>query len=218
MLKLYAHPLSSYCQKALAALYENDLAFDFAMLDGSDPVDSEFRALWPIAKFPILTDDERVIVEATIVIEYLDLNYPGNVRFLPDDPAKAIEVRMLDRFFDNYVMAPMQAIVDDALKPAERRDPVTVTNARGRLDTAYGVLDRWMAGRDWAAAGQFSLADLAASPALLYAHWTHAIGEQFEHVHAYRTRLLERRGYARALDEARPYRAMFPLGAPTDRD
>ena len=29
-LTLYAHPLSSYCQKVLVALYENGTAFDFA--------------------------------------------------------------------------------------------------------------------------------------------------------------------------------------------
>ena len=216
-LKLYAHPLSSYCQKALAAFYENDTPFDYVMLDGSEPAASEFATLWPVKRFPILTDDSRLIVEATTIIEYLDLKYPGKVRFLPDDPDKAIEVRMLDRFFDNYVMTPQGKIVFDFIRDSEH-DERGVREARAMLDTSYEVLDRWMADREWAAAGQFSLADLAAAPSLLYANWSHPIPERFANVRAYRSRLLARSGYARALDEARPYRHMFPLGAPEGRD
>lgn len=213
-LKLYAHPLSSYCQKALMALYENDTPFDFAMLDGSDPVWSEFTKLWPIGKFPVLTDGDRLITEATIIIEYLDAHYPGATCFVPDDRDAAIEVRQLDRFFDNYVNTPQQRIVAIAIE----RDTGNEAMFRSQLETAYQVLDRWMAGREWAAGGAFSLADCAAAPALLYADWTHAIPKEHKNVWAYRDRLLARPSYARALDEARPYRHMFPLGAPQGQD
>ena len=213
-LKLYLHPLSSYCQKALMALYENDTPFDRAILDGSEPIWGEFTALWPIGKFPILTDGARVVTEATIIVEYLDAHYPGAMRFIPDDRSAAVEVRQLDRFFDNYINTPQQRIVAIAIE----RDQGDVAKFRGQLDTAYKVLDRWMAGREWAAGGAFSLADCAAAPALLYADWTHAIPKEHQNVWAYRDRLLARPSYARALDEARPFRHMFPLGAPTDRD
>lgn len=217
-LTLYSHPLSSYCQKALTALYENDTPFEIKLLDGSEPVASEFGALWPIKRFPILTDRDRLIVEATTIIEYLDLKYPGPNRLVPADPDAAIEVRMIDRFFDNYVNTPQARIVFDSLRPAERRDPQTVAEAQAMLDTAYEVLDRRMAAREWAAGGAFSLADCGAAPALLYADWTYAIPARFANLWAYRSRLLARTSYARALDEARPYRAMFPLGAPEGRD
>jgi glutathione S-transferase len=213
-MKLYAHPLSSYCQKALMALYENEMPFDFAMLDGSEPVASEFARLWPIGKFPVLTDGERVVTEATIIIEYLDVHHRGAVRFIPDDGDAAIEVRWMDRFFDNYLETPFQRIVGTAIG----RDQGDEAMFRGQLDTAYRWLDGWMDGREWAAGGAFSLADCAAAPALLYADWTHAIPKKQKNVWAYRDRLLARPSYARALDEARPYRHMFPLGAPTDRD
>jgi len=218
-LKLYAHPLSSYCQKAEMAFYENGTPFELKMIDGSEPVWSEFTGLWPIGKFPILTDgadehDRRLVTEATIIIEYLDTRYPGATRFIPDDKGAAIEVRQLDRFFDNYINTPQQRIVAIAIK----RDRGDEAMLRGQLDTAYQVLDRWMAGREWAAGGAFSLADCAAAPALLYADWTHAIPKEHRNVWAYRDRLLARPSYARALDEARPYRHMFPLGAPADRD
>ena len=213
-LSLYAHPLSSYCHKAEMALYENDTPFELKMLDGSEPVWGEFMALWPIGKFPILTDGERVITEATIIIEYLDTHYPGATRFIPDDRDAAIEARQMDRFFDNYIQTPQQRIVTIALK----RDQGDEAMFRARLETAYRVLDGLLEGREWAAGDTFSLADCAAAPALLYADWTHAIPKEHKNVWAYRDRLLARPSYARALDEARPFRHMFPLGAPTDRD
>ena len=216
-LKLYAHPLSSYCHKALVALYENATPFEFVMLDGSEPAASEFAALWPMKRFPLLTDGARIVPESTAIIEYLGVHHPGPVRLIPDDPDAAIEVRMMDRFFDNYVMNPQARVVFDCIRPDGTHDPYGVTEAKAMLDTAYAWLDGWMEGREWAA-GAFSLADCAAAPALLYADWTHTIPERFANVWAYRTRLLARPSYARALDEARPYRHYFPLGAPIDRD
>jgi glutathione S-transferase len=124
---------------------------------------------------------------------------------------------MMDRFFDNYVMTPMQKIVFDSIRAETARDRHGVTEARDMLDTAYRWLDGTMAGREWAAGDSFSLADCAAAPALFYADWAHPIGDEFAHLHAYRRRLLARPSFARAVDEARPYRAFFPLGAP-DRD
>lgn len=214
-LKLYAHPFSSYCQKALIALYENGTPFTFLHL-GDEATAAEHRRVWPIGKMPVLVDGDRAVFEASIVIEHLAIHHPGPVRLIPEDPAAALEVRMLDRFFDNYVMTPMQKIVADAIRKPERRDPQGVEEARALLDSAYRWLDTTMSGRTWAVGDAFTLADCAAAPSLFYADWAHPIGE-FPHVHAYRRRLLARPSFARAVDEARPFRQFFPLGAP-DRD
>lgn len=216
-LKLYSHPLSLYCQKALIAFYENDIPFAYRLLDGSEPVASRFAELWPIKRFPVLTDGDRLIVESTAIIEYLDVHHRGDVRLIPADADAALEARMLDRFFDHYVSTPQGKVVFDVLRDSEH-DARGVREAKALLDTAYEVLDRWLDGREWAAAGQFSLADCAAAPALLYADWTHPIPERLANVQAYRARLLARPSYARVLEEARPYRHMFPLGAPVGRD
>ncbi|WP_233847842.1 glutathione S-transferase family protein [Paraburkholderia sp. HD33-4] len=217
-LKLYAHPFSSYCQKALTALYENGTPFEMRVLAHDDPkVMAEFAALWPIRRFPVLVDGERTVPEATIIIEYLGLHYPGPVALLPADPRAALDVRMMDRFFDNYVSTPQQKIVFDSLRAEAERDTRGVADARAMLDTSYAWLDRHMAEREWAAGDSFSLADCGAAPFLFYADWTHPIAPAFAHVRAYRQRLLARPSFARAVDEARPYRPLFPLGAP-DRD
>ena len=217
-LDLYAHPFSSYCQKVLIALYENDTPFTLRMLspDGGE-VNDEHARIWPIKKMPTLVDDGHVVVEASIIVEHLALRHPGPVRLLPADPCEALGVRTMDRIFDNYLETPMQKVVGDALRPADERDARGVADARKLFDTTYRWLDGVMADREWAS-GAFSLADCAAAPALLYADWTHPMPERFAAVRAYRSRLLARPSYARALDEARPYRHMFPLGAPADRD
>jgi glutathione S-transferase len=217
-LKLYAHPFSSYCQKVLIALYENATPFEFRMLaPGDDQATAELEALWPLKRFPVLVDGDRTVVEASIIVEHLGLHHPGPVRLIPEDARAALDVRMMDRFFDNYVSTPQQKVIFNSIRAESERDPHGVAAARAMLETAYRWLDDVMADRGWAAGGGFSLADCAAAPALFYADWTHPIGEEFANVRAYRRRLLARPSFARAVDEARPYRPLFPLGAP-DRD
>ncbi|RKP45995.1 glutathione S-transferase family protein [Trinickia fusca] len=217
-LKLFAHPFSSYCQKALTALYENATPFEWCLLTPENPdAMTTLAKLWPHKRFPVLVDGDRTIMEASIIIEYLGLYHPGPVRLLPSDPRAALHVRTMDRFFDNYVSTPVQKIVFDTFRPEGEHDVRGVADARAMLETSYAWLDKTMAGREWAAGDTFSLADCGAAPFLFYADWTHRIDASLTNVIAYRQRLLARPSFARAVDEARPYRHLFPLGAP-DRD
>ena len=221
-LELFAHPFSSYCQKVLIALDENAVPFRLRLLDPSDPAGpdalAEFAALWPIRRFPLLRDGSRTLPESSVIIEYLQQHHPGPQRLIPDDPDAALTVRLLDRFFDQYVSTPQQKIVFDAMREPAARDPLGVADARAMLDTAYAWLDAHLADdRPWAAGDAFTMADCGAAPFLFYADWTHAIDARFTRVHAYRARLLARPSVRRVVDAARPYRSYFPLGAP-DRD
>lgn len=215
-LTLYAHPFSSYCQKVLVALYENGLPFEYRMLE--DPAAmAELKRRWPFARFPLLVDDGCTVVESTIIIEHLMLKHGGRVRWLPEDPLQALEVRFLDRVFDNEVMTAMQKPVFEALKTDGSRQGEAMAEARRALDLAYAWLEHRLQGRTWAAGDSLSLADCAAAPSLFYADWVHPIAEHYPTLRAYRSRLLAWPAFARAVDEARPYRSYFPLGAP-DRD
>jgi glutathione S-transferase len=214
-LKLYAHPFSSYCQKVLIALYENNTPFDYQQVNHDDEkMTAELESLWPFKRFPVLVDNGKTYIESTIIIEYLDQHYPGNVHLIPADMDVALDARFMDRFFDNYIMTPMQRLVFDAIRPQDQRDAYGVKEAKRQLDIAYAWLDKVMAKREWATGTQFGLADCAAAPSLFYADWAYPIATQFQHVIAYRKRLLARSSFARAVDEARPYRQFFPLGAP----
>ncbi len=217
-IEFYGHPFSSYCQKALIALYENDTPFEWRVVTpDNQAVSTQFASLWPIKRFPVLVEDDRTVMEASIIVEYIDLHHPGHQRMIPTDARVALEARLMDRFFDNYVSAPLQKIVGDALRPREHKDAYGADEARHMLETAYAWLDRIMATRTWAAGDSFSLADCAAAPALFYADWTLPIPAKQTHLKAYRQHLLARPSFARAVDEARPYRSYFPLVAP-DRD
>ena len=212
-LTLYFHPLASYCHKALIALYENDTPFKAQNVDLSNANErAALLTLWPIGKFPVLRDDARnqTLPESTIIIEYLDRHYPGHTRFLPADADLALQTRLSDRFYDLYVHEPMQKIVGDRIRPQGERDPHVVEEARARLKTSYGMIDREMATRTWAIGDAFSLADCAAAPALFYANEVFPIGEEQVNARAYFDRLKARPSYARVLKEAQPYFSMFP--------
>lgn len=217
-LVLYGHRFSSYTQKVLIALYENGTSFEFRPVGPDWPEHSaEWLRRWPLRKFPLLVDGERSIAETSIIIEYLHLVHPGLARLLPADPLAALDVRFLDRFFDLHVMNAAQHAVDGALTGdlAKRRDGLAL--AVEKLERAYAWLEGRLADRTWAAGADFTLADCAAAPSLFYADWTHRISEAFPVLRAYRARLLARPSVARAVEEARPFRPLFPLGAP-DRD
>lgn len=217
-LALYGHPFSSYTQKVLIALYENATPFEFRCISPDHPDNTAaWLRRWPLAKFPLLLDGDRQVVETSIIVEYLHLEHPGPVRLLPADPMAVLDVRFLDRFFDLYVMSPVQAAVSIALgrSPGTRDEGHAL--ARQQLERAYAWLEGTLAGRDWAVGDTFTLADCAAAPSLFYADWTHPIGDAYPNLRAYRARLLARPSFARAVEEARPFRSYFPLGAP-DRD
>jgi glutathione S-transferase len=217
-LVLYGHPFSSYTQKVLIALYENGTPCEFRCLGPDFPEHSaEWLRRWPIGKFPLLVDGDRTVVETSIIIEYLQLAHAGPVRLLPADPMSALQVRFLDRFFDLHVMSPVQHAVIGAMTgdPVKRREAGAF--AVEKLERAYAWLEGELAGRTWATGADFTLADCAAAPSLFYADWTHRIAEACPVVRAYRARLLDRPSFARAVEEARPFRALFPLGAP-ERD
>lgn len=215
-LTLYAHPFSSYSQKVLIALWENEIPFTYRNLEDRGAA-AERAALWPLGRFPVLVDDGRTVVESSIIIEHLDLHHAGPIRLLPEDGDAALEVRLMDRFFDNYIMTPMQAPVFESLRPDATRLDEVKEKTRKDLDTAYGWLEERLSGRRWAAGESFTMADCAAAPSLFYADWVHRIGPDFPRLRDYRARLLARPSIARAVDEGRPYRSYFPLGAP-DRD
>jgi glutathione S-transferase len=217
-LALYGHPFSSYTQKALIALYENETPFEFRCIGEETPEHvAEWMRRWPMGKFPLLLDGEREVVETSIIIEYLQIAHPGPVRLIPADPLAALDVRFLDRFFDLHVMDAMQIAVDSALGRFPVKSEEGLKIAKERLDRAYAWLEGHLAGKTWAAGADFTLADCAASPSLFYADWVHQIAKTYPALRAYRARLLARPAFARAVDEARYFRPNFPLGAP-DRD
>jgi glutathione S-transferase len=214
-LTLHFHPLSSFCHKVLIALYENGTPFTPNIVNLMDEKErTAFRKLWPIGKFPVLRDEARgeTIPESSVIIEYLDRHYPGQTHFIPQDGEQARETRLRDRFFDLYLHLPMQKIVGDRLRPADKKDPHGVEEARTMADTALGMIEPEMAPRHWAIGDAFTIADCAAAPPLFYIDKIASLGSRYPNVAAYLDRLKQRPSYARVLREAEPYMQFFPKG------
>lgn len=211
-LQLFMHPLSSYCHKVLIALYENEIPFEIKRVD--DPtVDREYARLWPLKHFPLLRDVIRnqVVPESTIIIEYLQTHFPGKMKLIPDDPDLALQVRLRDRLFDNYLHAQMQKFAGDNLRPEGKRDAYGVEQARAEFVKALGLFDAEIAHRTWAVGDAFTMADCAAAPAIFYGN---RFFGPFRGTHpnalAYLDRLMKRPSYARALEEAKPFMHLLP--------
>lgn len=217
MLICYGHPFSSYTWKVLIALYEKGIDFDYRSVDPAFPDHMpELKAHWPVGQFPLLVHDGVPWFESSIIIEYLDHLVP-EPRLIPQAFDAALKVRLFDRIFDHHVMNRMQEVVNDALRGPENHLPIIVEQTEEKLDTIYAWLDKELAGGGWATPYGFTMADCAAAPSLFYADWVHRIPDTHENLRAYRARLLAHPAVSRCVEEARPYRAYFPLGAP-DRD
>lgn len=220
MLALYAHPFSSYCWKVLIALYEKGLDFELRSLDqAAEPSNWErLKALWPTGQFPVLDDDGTALPETTIIIEHLDHRFPETPPMIPPDKVRALEVRLMDRVFDTQLEARFQAVVGEYLPfITEKPDQNRIDRARNGLLAIYPWLDARVPESGWACGEAFTLADCSAAPALFYADWVQPIPEALTRLKAYRARLNARPSVARCIEEARPFRHYFPLGAP-DRD
>ena len=212
-LKLHYHPLSSFCWKATIALYENDTPFEPILVNLGDAAQREaFYKLWPVGKFPVLEDTARdwFVPESSIIIEYLAQHYPGPSKLTSDDPDKARQIRMRDRFFDQHIHAHMQKITGDRLRAKDQKDPTGVADARQRMRTALSMVEGDIANKHWAMGDDFTMADIAAAPALFYADKIAPLAGAFPGTLAYLERLKARPSFARTLKEAEPYFHMFP--------
>ena len=215
-LEFFGHPFSSYTQKVLIALWADETPFNYRMIE--DPANmEELKRHSPYGLFPLLIDDGRPVFESSTIIEHLHAHHRGSNDWIPEGETGR-RVRFLDRFFDLYVMGNMQRPVADTIRPeGANRDPFGVEKARGDLHKAYDWLEANLGEGPWAVGESFTMADCAAAPSLFYADWVEEIGPERPRLSAYRARLLAHPIVARAVDEGRPYRHYFPLGAP-DRD
>ena len=210
-LKLYFHPLSSFCHKVLIALYESGVPFEPRTVDLFNEI-GEYKKIWPIGKIPVLRDQakDRTIPETSIIIEYLAQHHPGKAQLFPADRDHCREMRLRDRFYDLYVNVPMQKIVTDRLRPTDKNDPFGVEEARQLLRTSLGMIEQDMASRRWVMGDDFTMADCAAAPALFYADMVAPFRDTHKNAAAYLDRLKERPSYVRVLKEAEPYLALVP--------
>lgn len=211
-LKLYYHPLASFCWKALIGLYELDIPFEKRMVDLSNEAErAALERLWPIVKFPVLQDDAtgETWPESSIILEHVAGIAPQR-GLLPSDPKRALRCRLHDRIYDAYIHAPMQTMVANRLRAEADRDRVGIEEARRQIERSYAVVENFVGDGPWSLGADFTVADCSAMPALYYGDKVVPLSDRYPKTRAYLARLSERPSVARVLAEAQPYFALFP--------
>jgi len=211
-LQVFGHPISFFSQKVFIALYENHVPFSLSVVvPGDRKAAAAYEQLWPFRRIPVLVDRQRSVAESSVIIEYLDLHYPGDTRFIPENREDALQVRLLDRALESYLLVPLQKIIRDRTLPSEQQDPHGVSQAVELLDTGLDWLDQLMKDRSWVAGSDFGLADCSAAPALACVARLLPSGLPLGQLSAYQTRLLARPSCQRVFAEAEPYQPYLPL-------
>jgi glutathione S-transferase len=214
MLELHGHPFSSYTWKALIPLYALDIPFTFRIWEPGVP-NPLVEAASPLGKFPVLVDGSTVVFEASAIIEYLAVTRPEARGLIPADPVAAVQARMLDRVFDLSMQGSSFPIVAAYMANPDAPDPAVIGKAKADLLRCYGWLETQLENQP--ITPEITLVTCAAAPALFYADWVEPIPDSAPHLQKLRAALLAHPAVARCVDDARPYRAWFPPGAP-DRD
>ncbi len=206
MLTLYEHPFALYCQKVLIALREHGVAYD-VLEEQRDFDRAELARLWPPASIPVLRDGDRIVGESSIIIEHV-----AGAALVP-----SLESRLWDRLCDHYVSDAVQTIVADTFE--QHFDESATGRARAQLEMAYGMLESQLASHQFLAGASFTIADCAAAPGLFYALALHPWDERTHpRLTSYYRALAQRPSVTTVIDEARPYRHLFPLPWPADFD
>lgn len=167
---LYYAPASSYSQRVLIALYEKNINFTPIEVNLFDLKERQkYLAINPFGKIPsLVTEDGQVLFEASIIIEYLDKNYQKIPNLIPEDYAKSLEVRFLERIIDIYINAGREVLFKDTQRPIEMRGSKEVIKAKQLMETALFLLCDRLQKRTWLLGEEFSFADCAAAPTLNY--------------------------------------------------
>ena len=207
-MKLYYHPISTYSQKVLIALYENDLKFEREIVRLMDPEAREqYRETYPLGKIPVLAlDNGRLIPESTIIIEYLE--GLGGASLIQGDADQQRQVRFKDRMLDLYLNDNVATLLFQGIKPEEQRDQERIAQANFQIATIYSFMENELGEQSFAAGEDFSMADCAAAPALFYAQQV-ATFDDYENICAYWDRLNARPSIQKVQEEAAPAIAAF---------
>lgn len=207
-MKLYYHPLSTYCQKVLIAIYEKSIEFTPELVSLMDDAEREaYRKIYPLGKIPfVVLDDGHWLPESSIIVEYLDTHFSGGPKLIPDDPEASRQVRFKDRMYDLYLNDSIASLVFESWKPESQRNQELIERSRFRIGVMYDFMESNLKNQTWTNGEAFTLGDCAAAPPLFYAQKMAPFDDRANIV-AYWQRLQERPSIRRVMDEVTPHLA-----------
>src|SRR5260221_8510167 len=107
---LYNAPQSTCSQRVRFVVNVKGLAFDEEKLDllAGDQLKPEYLAINPNGVVPTLDHDGNIVIDSSVIIEYLDEVAPERLSFTPRDPVKRATMRSLMRFIDEMPAAAVR--------------------------------------------------------------------------------------------------------------
>jgi len=157
-MKLYYHPISGHAHRAHLFLSLLGLDFELVEVDllKAEQKTEAFLKLNPFGQVPVLEDNGAVIADSNAILVYLASRY-GDAGWLPKDPLGAAAVqRWLSVAAGEIASGPATARIINLFKK-----PVDPADAIDRAHRILGLVDSSLAGKQWIAAAQPTIADIA---------------------------------------------------------
>jgi len=165
MIVLYQHPISPYVRKVKLALLEKGLEFERRTLSPSDFDGSELGGMNPRREVPALVDDGMVIVDSTIICEYLEERYP-EPRLYPSVPAERARARMLEDVADIEFEPAVWAVMEVQVfgRASGELAAKLLDAAESAIGRQLDRLERELAEAPYLTGDTFGIADIAFVP------------------------------------------------------
>jgi glutathione S-transferase len=196
---LYGAPQSTCSQRVRFVFNAKGIAFDEIKLDllGGDQLKPDYLKLNPNGVVPTLDHDSSIVIDSTVIVEYLDEIAPETT-FTPRDPLKRAAMRAMMRFIDEVKAASVRvptfnlafqprfaAMSEDELMAFAESKPLRkefmlamgrkgfpdaeMNKAMERLRRSYERMDESIkdSGGPWLLGKDITLADVAVMPAIV---------------------------------------------------
>jgi len=164
---------SVYTRIVLLTLEEKEVAYDFKDVDlfGDEGIPEEYLKLHPFGRIPTLTYGHLNLYETGAITRYVDEAFSG-YPLQSESPRSRARMNQAISMLDSYAYRPMiwDVFVERLVVPEEGGTPneETIKNALPVAEICVQELESWLSIRPFLAGQRLSLADLHATPMLLY--------------------------------------------------
>jgi glutathione S-transferase len=205
-LRLFDYVASANCYKVRLMLAQLGTPYERVPVDifAGDTLTDEYAAINPARETPVLQVGDWYLPESGAILAYLAEGTP----YLPGDRDERAQVLRWVMFEQTGVMMPIGGLRFRMI--TGRISSASAARGRERARAALALLDGHLSGREFFAAGRYTIADIAIYG---YAHVAGDAGvdlADFSAVHAWCDRVAAQDGYMHDLE---PYPANAQLGA-----
>lgn len=142
-MKLYNTPTSPFGRKVLITAIEKGLDGKIEVLPARTP-EAELHKKNPLDKLPVLvTDDGEVLIESSLICEYLD-EIGGGPKLVPADPKSRRRIIQAQAVAQGVLDAVVLLRMEDRRKP-EERSKEWIERQQKKIDRGMPALDALLA-------------------------------------------------------------------------